>query len=381
MARLGSWFALALVVVAVWLYPEQIRAAEGPRYAGIERPRIAEPGARLLVEDVDLECVDVEPRSVPVEMTCVGTFRWVVELPVGAKDTELTFFAEAAKIEGIEVDGVDVELETVPAELYDRWWPKPWLAPEGAPLLRSQTRALLRGAGTHTIEVRASLHPRDLWVNHRDLHLSTVRHVIVTKPHEGLRLFFASSTDIPAEPPELPAAEDRSIRVKVPRKWRVNRRQWTVERSGKHRVLHSKDAVAPTSLYLSKGEPFPGGPLAAAGVSIQHRGDVRPRLRLGYELGSLPFLVHTLAVETDLRRVVLVASTDIGTQNIFVFFPSFSAGVGVPLRVYPAVRPGVRAQGALGWPFVSLLGTFDVFPPLGSGDLELIGGAMLQLNL
>lgn len=267
-----------------------------------------------------------------------------------------------------------------PGELYDRWWPKTWLASEEAPPLRSRITVPMR-EGKHTIVVHATLLPRDYWVNHRELHLSAVRHIIVTKPRDDLRLFFAAPTEAPTKKHELPKADDRTIRVSIPSRWRVSRAQWAVERDGKRRVLTSKDAAAPTMLSLSKGEPFPGGPLAAAGVSIQHRGDVRPHLRLGYELGSLPFLVHTLAVETDLRRVELVASTDIGTQNIFVFFPSFSAGLGVPLRVYPAVRPGVRAQGALGWPFVSLLGTFDVFPPLGSGDLELIGGAMLQLNL
>lgn len=379
MVRIGAWFA-ALTLLTTWLYVGDAYAAEGPRWAGVERPRVAEAGAELLVEDVDLECVDAEREFIAAQMRCTGTFRWVIELP--AATTELVFFGEAVEVERIEVDGKATELLEEPGELYDRWWPKPWLADEDDPaLLRSRFVVPVHGGGKVTIELHATLHPRDLWVNHRELHLSAVRHMLVTKPRDDLRLFFAAPKGASGKSDELALAKDRSIRVAIPKRWRVNRRAWSVERDGGRRVLTSRDREPPVVLDMSKGEPLAGGPLAAAGVSIQHGGDVRPRLRVGYELGSLPFLVHTLAVESDLRRVEVVASTDIGTQNIFVVFPSLSAGVGVPLRVHPTVRPGVRAQAALGWPFVSLIGTFDVFPALGAGDLELFGGVMLQLNL
>ena len=59
----------------------------------------------------------------------------------------LAFFAEAAEISRIEVDGMDTSFEVREAELYERWWPKPWLSSEDPPPLRTRVNAPLRRNG------------------------------------------------------------------------------------------------------------------------------------------------------------------------------------------------------------------------------------------
>lgn len=48
--------------------------------------------------------------------------------------------------------------------------------------------------------------------------------------------------------------------------------------------------------------------------------------------------------------------------------------------VWPDVRPGVRLQLTLSWPVLSIVGTFDAFPPIRGEPVAYYGAALTQLG-
>lgn len=130
---------------------------------------------------------------------------------------------------------------------------------------------------------------------------------------------------------------------------------------------------------ISLGHNHVGGPLLGAGAGFT--GKTRFRMRAGYEFGSASFLAHQLTVETDFQRVLLVAGTDAALPNYMIFIPSFGGGLGLPVQVWPEARVGARVQAALSWPLFSIVGHFDVFPPMGGSAIEYHGGLYGQLSI
>lgn len=67
-------------------------------------------------------------------------------------------------------------------------------------------------------------------------------------------------------------------------------------------------------------------------------------------------------------------------NSTLVIIPSLGVGAGIPLRIYPGVRTGVRLQLDLSWWFVTFFAAFDVFPRTGTDRTSLMGALYGQLS-
>lgn len=176
------------------------------------------------------------------------------------------------------------------------------------------------------------------------------------------------------------------IEVELPRGWVLDGREGDLaprgvarERLGDgRRRYHTQRTPSDDSLRIAVGRPLRfsrGGPIVGVGIDIGH--GPRPRLRVGWEAAiARPWWIQSLVVESDLRSMTVVPATAVAAS----FFHIASVGVGMPVRVLPEPRVGVRAQLSYGWKRIDILGTFDAYP--GSrGSAELRGGVMLQVGL
>ena len=168
--------------------------------------------------------------------------------------------------------------------------------------------------------------------------------------------------------PEWSSSVERPVRRT--RAGRGRRRQrYRLRESGIHDVVS-----------ISRDVTFVrGGPIVAAGVDLG--AGPRPRLRAGWELATLRrWWIQSLAVESDLKALTLVPTSEVATRVHMALLPSLGVGLGLPIRVYPEARAGVRTQLSLGWRWVSVIGALDVYPLRGRED-ELRGAIMVQVGL
>lgn len=123
-----------------------------------------------------------------------------------------------------------------------------------------------------------------------------------------------------------------------------------------------------------------GGPLLAAGGGWGSSRAVR--VRAGYELAYPERVIYALVGESDTTNAVIVPSVQHQTRqnSVLVVLPSVGTGVGVPIRVYPEPRAGVRLQLDLSWWVVSFVGTFDIYPPTKTAATQLVGALYGQVN-
>lgn len=179
------------------------------------------------------------------------------------------------------------------------------------------------------------------------------------------------------DPPVVEYAEPPEVSFSVPRAWKVSRKGWSTRRTGSVQVATPREAG---KLFLAaENRRVVHG--AVVGIGARLRGkDARPWLRGGWEFSVAPRMLHTLAVESDLRRITVVPSTEIGTGGWFIL-PALSAGVGVPVRVHPELRPGARVWGGLNYPIVGIVGGYDVFPAVGRAPIEHVGHIGLQFSI
>ena len=122
------------------------------------------------------------------------------------------------------------------------------------------------------------------------------------------------------------------------------------------------------------------GPVVAAGARFPRRRDANLWLRGGWEVASFPSLAHSLVVESDIERVLIVPATEIGTPAMLII-PSLSVGVGAPIRVAPEFRPGVRVTGGVNFPLISVVGGYDHFPRFRGQSVERLGFVGLQFSI
>jgi hypothetical protein len=127
-------------------------------------------------------------------------------------------------------------------------------------------------------------------------------------------------------------------------------------------------------------EPWPiynGGPFVGLGAEVI--GPDAFRIRGGYEIAAPEYLVHSLSVDTNFDNHVVLTPAVEALTPVFVFFiPSFGVGAGVPVRILPDVRVGIRGQLTVGWPVVAFALSIDHYPGTtgpGSTDLTLLGRA------
>jgi hypothetical protein len=115
--------------------------------------------------------------------------------------------------------------------------------------------------------------------------------------------------------------------------------------------------IAPPSVYF-------GGPFVGVGPELE---DAGPRFRAGLEIGLDQSLVLGAAFESfeekTRRSYTIVPALEVTTPDIFIFIPSLSAGLGVPVQLHSVGPPrvGARAQVGLAFPMISLVVPLDVY--------------------
>jgi len=201
--------------------------------------------------------------------------------------------------------------------------------------------------------------------------LAEVRHI--TQIPVSLSIDLGAELGDPDEdPPRATFDGDVEIRIDAPQRWRFSGAPRPVD--GRHTWTQTRPWISGTDRAVIHG------PVIGAGARFPRRREARPWLRGGWEFSALHFMTHTLAVESDLRNMLVVPSTEIGTGAVIIL-PSLSVGVGAPLRLAPAFRPGVRVYGGLNFPYVSVIGGYDHFPRYRGGSVERLGFIGLQFSL
>jgi len=128
---------------------------------------------------------------------------------------------------------------------------------------------------------------------------------------------------------------------------------------------------------------YHGGPVVGLGGDVIE--DAGFRLRVGYEFSGPPWLVYSLSADSDLkRRLVVAPAVEAATRaSMFALIPSFSGGLGVPIRVVPEATVGIRGQLGLQFPAFGFAAALDVYPALWADedpdriDLTLMGRVSL----
>jgi len=104
----------------------------------------------------------------------------------------------------------------------------------------------------------------------------------------------------------------------------------------------------------------PGGPFVGAGFAW--REGFHPRTTVGWAFYAPDWAEHALALDMEPGRAQLVPSVSAVSPGLSLM-PSVGLGVGLPVRWQPGLAAGARGQVSVAFPYVTLLGTLDVFPP------------------
>jgi len=136
----------------------------------------------------------------------------------------------------------------------------------------------------------------------------------------------------------------RFFDVRYPGGWRLHGSQWRAQGAITQRSIAREMAASdtPIDVDLRKAPPavpiVPGGPVVAAGSAIGQGF----RMRYGYELGVFDWMLPAFTADVDYAGLlVLTPSVEYATAAS-IPVPSFSAGVGLPVRLHPDSRVGAR---------------------------------------
>jgi hypothetical protein len=124
-----------------------------------------------------------------------------------------------------------------------------------------------------------------------------------------------------------------------------------------------------------------GGPFLGVGGQFDP-GEVR--LRVGYEIAGPSWVSYSIAAETNAKdRFHVALVVDASTPNIALFIPGLGLGVGPIVGSGPrGAFGGVRFQGTLSWPFLSMVIPVDVTTPsyLTGGSTLVTASMMAQVS-
>ena len=145
--------------------------------------------------------------------------------------------------------------------------------------------------------------------------------------------------------------------------------RWATAREGGRTVSRLVTTAEQTSrltyaFEIAAPPVYLGGPFVGVGPELE---DAGPRFRGGFEIGFAHEWIASLALESfegKVRRSYTIApALEVATPNVFLFFPSLSAGLGVPVQVHSEGPPrvGARAQLGLAFPLVSFFVPLDVY--------------------
>ena len=367
----GTIVGLLLFLVAgeAWAVPQSFPAVP----AGIERVQMQSGRAALSEERVTIDCDDT--------LRCTALVRWTLDPGPGPQLAERVafFFIERGDVESVTVDGVAVDVRRLAQQEGDpRDADVPARVRVAVPLPPS--------SAPQTIEVAAILSPLAERIGTFSAPAEQHRHPVLVDDREERSLFYGGASPTQGASAVHPAApRQRSVTVRFSAAWRrAPARGWrTVQRRRNATVVVADgDELGEGGevwLSLRRGGPLPGGPFVAVGLGMRGK-DRWPVLRAGYELFSTPWLVHSLAIETDFRSATVVPATEFASRGLFII-PSVALGAGIPVRVAPRPRAGVRVQAALSWPVFSLVAAVDSLPAAGGEPFALSGTLFGQLSL
>lgn len=351
---MGLRFVLMALVLA--LCPSVASAAAGhARFAEVSRLRV-EGGPRVDLA-ADLYCLEHTHR-------CTAVLRWTITSSDEPRDAVV--YLMSGDVESVKIGGEAVE-----------------------PILRSQvsftgsaTRVsvvLPPGKEPMTLELRATLVTKRaglLRALGMPVDVSEKRHPTQRRP--SVRIDLDGAKEQPGDPPAVGFANAPTVSFSPPRS-RGTGRTWSTKAAQRRGTATPQEEDEDDLVVRAKSRRVVHGPVVGFGARIRDR-TARPWLRGGWEFSAAPRMLHTLALESDLRRMTIVPSTEIGTRGAF-FGPSLSLGIGAPIRVAPNVRPGARVMGGVNFWFVGLIGGWDVFPTLGRAPIEHVGHVGLQFSI
>ncbi len=123
-----------------------------------------------------------------------------------------------------------------------------------------------------------------------------------------------------------------------------------------------------------------GGPIVGLGGTLG-AGPDGFSARLGYEVAYPAFVHYALSADSDFTSRLVVTPT-VGVHSPIPnppYWPSFDAGLGVPLRVAGGFDVGIRAFAGLSWGPVGFSAYLDVFPAQADAGGPLDG--LLHIGL
>ncbi len=129
-----------------------------------------------------------------------------------------------------------------------------------------------------------------------------------------------------------------------------------------HTVTVGQEAGDALSIRLSVPAPSfnPGGVLLGLGGAFGQEGG--GRLRLGWEVAAMPWLLVSVAADSNLSDWLAVTPTVEVASPMALIFPSLGLGVGVPVRALPDLQVGVRGQLSVVLGPVGFVLDLDLYP-------------------
>lgn len=349
--------ALTLLTLAVvWGPATTVHARRRPTAEAAHLGRPTGPGVVIAHERIHVEC--------KAGFVCRYVATWYLRVDA---PTTVGFEVQSGTATVVRVQGHRVEPDIRnDDEDGSRSWGDPAKMFAGY-------RVRIEQSGEVTLDATGSLSPdtdSGQGIGHPVL---WTRHPLIGGYYERTTLAFGAPGTAP---------ETQELVVDYGGRWRPSRRaHWEISSRGyRHKRARARKVRDVTQLKLTWGGAVPGGPLVGFGVGFTPT-KPRFRMRAGYEIGSARFLVHSAVVETDFRRRVLVVPATEAATGSLGLIPSFGAGIGAPIQVYPQTRVGVRALATLSWPVFSFVGTFDAFPPMGGLPREYHGAVYAQFSL
>ena len=160
-----------------------------------------------------------------------------------------------------------------------------------------------------------------------------------------------------------------AVTVYGPARWAFDDDAWLRQADGNYTRLLGRACDELRWRTPSRATPiYHGGPIVGVGGTFGEG----LRLRLGYEAGIGSWLVGSLYGETNADDEVVVAPVMEAVADAVFVLPSVGAGIGVPLRVAPDTRAGIRGQVTIMWGFGASF-ALDYYPTDEALEASLLG--------
>ncbi|MEW5737614.1 MAG: hypothetical protein AB1938_01745 [Myxococcota bacterium] len=360
---------LCVVITVLWVSPAWANLAASRPVPAVASS-LESPGTALAVT---AEALSITCEEVRREPACTFTAVYTVENPTDTQQSALAAFA-GVRAEAVRVtrDGVAIDRPLTDEER-ERLSLGRTLARQEVVERRGVEMTLEPGASTR-LSVTGRLNPGRYFVASYTESPVTTRHPLLGSEVPRSDTFHLDYLVSPlrtwAKQPmvqvtlSLPSAwvtrvhvlsvgGAREVEPALTAKAGVTVRDFTLD--------GARDEELKVAFELPPRRFFNGGVLLGVGGVFDS--GARLRLRAGYQVAAPHWWLYSLVGETDARSEVLVVpSIEVATPSLLVVIPSAALGLGVPVRLAPDVRAGLRVQGSLHWPYVGVALALDLFP-------------------